>query len=609
MNIHQVKQYIQNNLIYGEQKHGSFERFFGVQPLVAPDTSRPWGTDISHWDGNVQLGVTKAKGAEFTFVKAIDGTLTARYFVENRQRAKNAVLIDGAYGWLYRNVNVSCVAQAQAYDALMNKYPVTLPPVIDFEPTTWAGQASNPTYDDLRKWGTEWLRLGNPKGILYSAAYYMNSMGQIPSDVKDMFVGLWVAHYGTLNPTLPKGYAAGEWLFHQFTSSGDAKVYSPNDAGKLEVDMNYAISAARLAQLSGTVTDPEPVPAGEYQKVRRFESDCHLVIADPKRYRLLVTNTHNELERTSAAAKRYAAKWAINGDGWYGAVPYATSLACSDGNLYQPIQDEFNPFFNQTRSGAMQFGHVKTSDLFNTVSGSHYLVVAGTVNTALFGTSVTMTEKHPRTAVGVDAAGHVMLLVVEGRSESDSGVTLSQLANILIEFGAQDAIALDGGGSSTLCQDGVVMNYTSDGAERAVINHLVLIPEGATMAKNRVMITWDAGARERQYPRATNANDTSGAILADNTVHYSDFDVVPDMDDPNNVDKRWIKLQSGWYIATRYPSSSGIYERAKVEAIIAPPPVEPSILVSHIFDDTLVVNGKEYTAHFEVPNVEYKPKA
>lgn len=253
MNIHQVKQYFQNNLIYGEQKHGSFERFFGVQPLVAPDTSRPWGTDISHWDGNVQLNVTKAKGAEFTFIKAIDGTLTARYFVENRQRANNAYLIDGVYGWLYRNVNVSCVAQAQAYDTLMNKYPVTLPPVIDFEPTTWAGQASNPTYDDLRKWGTEWLRLGNPKGILYSAAYYMNSMGQIPSDVKDMFVGLWVAHYGTLNPTLPKGYAAGEWLFHQFTSSGDAKVYSPNDVNKLEVDMNYCISKQRLYELAGAV--------------------------------------------------------------------------------------------------------------------------------------------------------------------------------------------------------------------------------------------------------------------------------------------------------------------------------------------------------------------
>lgn len=255
MNKHSIKQFFQNNLLYGEQKRGSFERFFGVHSLVQPDLSRPWGTDISHWDGNVRLDVTQALGASFVIIKAIDGTITSRYFVENRQRAINAHLINGAYGWLYRNANVSCVAQAQAYDALLHRYPMDLPAVIDFEPTSWSGSPSNPTFTDLRLWVTEWLRLGNPKPILYSAAYYMNQFGRIPSDLKDMFAGLHVAHYGTLNPTLPSGYAVGEWLFHQFTSSGDAKVYSPNDVNKLEVDMNYCISRDKLYQLVG-VTPP-----------------------------------------------------------------------------------------------------------------------------------------------------------------------------------------------------------------------------------------------------------------------------------------------------------------------------------------------------------------
>src|SRR3990167_2096969 len=94
---------------------------------------------------------------------------------------------------------------------------------------------------------------------------------------------------------------------------------------------------------------------------------------------------------------------------------------------------------------------------------------------------------------------------------------------------------------------------------------------GETMAKYKVTVTWDQGARERQYPHATGIYDV---ILADNTVHYADADPVPDMDDPSNPDKQWIKLQSGWYIATRYPSGSGIVKRANVELMdpADPPP-------------------------------------
>lgn len=261
---HQLKQFFQNNLRHGEQQRTEFRLFFGaVAVLVQPDYAKVWGADWSPWDGNVQTGVTKAMGAQFGFIKAIDGTLQARYFVENRLRAMDSNLITGSYGWLYRNANVSCVAQAQAYTTLLNKYPVELPPAIDFEPTKWGGVASNPTFTDLRTWATEWLRLGNPKPILYSAAYYMKQYGQMPSDLKDMFAGLWVAHYGTLTPLMPLGFGQKEYLFHQFASNGDAKLLSPNDVNKLEVDLNYFNgSADDLKRLAGQVVIPPPPDNG-----------------------------------------------------------------------------------------------------------------------------------------------------------------------------------------------------------------------------------------------------------------------------------------------------------------------------------------------------------
>lgn len=281
MNLSQFRQWILNNAWHGEQQRKYLP--LGVLPrgLVQPDYTSAWGIDISHWDGIVRLDVTKALGASFVYIKAIDGTIQTNYFVENRQKAIDAELTRGAYGWLYRNANVSCVAQAQAYNTLMQKYPMQLPPVIDFEPTKWGGVASNPNYSDLRLWATEWLRLGNRKPILYSAAYYMNQFGRIPQDLKDMFDGIWIAHYGTLYPSMPLGYTADEWIFHQNYSTGDATVISPNSVGKKEVDLNRAHSKEQVQRLAGTVTEPPTGGTVKYNITNNSQTSTRTVRKGP----------------------------------------------------------------------------------------------------------------------------------------------------------------------------------------------------------------------------------------------------------------------------------------------------------------------------------------
>jgi hypothetical protein len=59
---------------------------------------------------------------------------------------------------------------------------------------------------------------------------------------------------------------------------------------------------------------------------------------------------------------------------------------------------------------------------------------------------------HPRTAVAVDREGETLwLIVVDGRQRGYSeGATLGELAGIAVEMGADRALTLDGGGSSTL---------------------------------------------------------------------------------------------------------------------------------------------------------------
>jgi exopolysaccharide biosynthesis protein len=88
-------------------------------------------------------------------------------------------------------------------------------------------------------------------------------------------------------------------------------------------------------------------------------------------------------------------------------------------------------------------------------------------------------QRHPRTAAGVSRDGRtLLLLVVDGRQPGWSvGVTLSDLAAMMIEAGAWNAVNLDGGGSSAMwwreaAAEGRVLNRPSDGRVRPAANHL-----------------------------------------------------------------------------------------------------------------------------------------
>ena len=85
--------------------------------------------------------------------------------------------------------------------------------------------------------------------------------------------------------------------------------------------------------------------------------------------------------------------------------------------------------------------------------------------------------KHPRTAVAKLKDGKFLMVTVDGRSEASGGIGLEDLAKILLELGATDAMNLDGGGSTTMFLDGKVVNYPSDKeGERKVGDAILVTP-------------------------------------------------------------------------------------------------------------------------------------
>ena len=106
------------------------------------------------------------------------------------------------------------------------------------------------------------------------------------------------------------------------------------------------------------------------------------------------------------------------------------------------------------------------------IGGSHLLVDHG--NVVLGSCSGAICGRNPRTAIGLGADGRVMLVVVDGRQGSSVGLSLLELAQFMAGLGADSAMNLDGGGSSTMVVRGRVMNHPSDGFARSLVNAIVV---------------------------------------------------------------------------------------------------------------------------------------
>ena len=58
--------------------------------------------------------------------------------------------------------------------------------------------------------------------------------------------------------------------------------------------------------------------------------------------------------------------------------------------------------------------------------------------------------RHPRAALGI-ADGHLLAVACDGRrSRVDDGLSMPELADVMVSLGSETAINLDGGGSTTL---------------------------------------------------------------------------------------------------------------------------------------------------------------
>lgn len=86
-------------------------------------------------------------------------------------------------------------------------------------------------------------------------------------------------------------------------------------------------------------------------------------------------------------------------------------------------------------------------------------------------------SRHPRTGIGYTTdITKMVMMVIDGRSAISAGVHTQELAGMLYYAGVDEAVNVDGGGSSTIYTEPLgVLNQTSDGTERAVASGMFIV--------------------------------------------------------------------------------------------------------------------------------------
>ncbi|MCO7124238.1 phosphodiester glycosidase family protein [Sporolactobacillus shoreicorticis] len=144
----------------------------------------------------------------------------------------------------------------------------------------------------------------------------------------------------------------------------------------------------------------------------------------------------------------------------------------SDATFFGVLNDGTPIIGDQTK-----YNQIK-ANLKQALGAKNILVKDGKIgNTSPIGANI-----EPRTAVGIKGDNTVFFVVIDGRQAPYSnGISMSDLAQLMLDMGAIQAVNLDGGGSTTYIsrtpgEDELSLkNRPSDGTERTVANSWLII--------------------------------------------------------------------------------------------------------------------------------------
>lgn len=179
--------------------------------------SNSQGTDVSHWQGNINWKHVKSDGISFAFIKATEGVdYEDPKFSKNLKEAKEAGILVGAYHFCTPSSLEDAVNEAGHFINIIKKYGgfalLDLPPVIDIEKNQ--GLAREEISKIVRTWVEKVKEASKVQPVIYSYTYFIRDY--LEESLSD--IPLWLAHYDIKQPPDSAGW--NSWTFLQYTDKG-----------------------------------------------------------------------------------------------------------------------------------------------------------------------------------------------------------------------------------------------------------------------------------------------------------------------------------------------------------------------------------------------------
>ena len=249
-------------------------------------------------------------------------------------------------------------------------------------------------------------------------------------------------------------------------------------------DVKKLISIAKARGLSFRI-----LPSMSNTNTRIVPKYWVMLVIDPSFWKispLISKKSSKDLLKLSELARQYGAKSSINAGFFAVTTPghgYPIGALKINGDLISEAHDgrgclgwnnDDEAVFKVIYSEEVEQWY----DMENIIQAGPLLLDEGLASTVPEDFSNSLTSvRHPRSAVGLNANGDWVFLVVDGRNGMHaSGATINELTDILRANGVVYALNLDGGGSTEIIINGKIYNSPSDGRERKISYGLGAIP-------------------------------------------------------------------------------------------------------------------------------------
>ena len=198
-----------------------------------------------------------------------------------------------------------------------------------------------------------------------------------------------------------------------------------------------------------------------------------MIVKDPSKVKVGTCNEFNKYKAGLTLleiVEKYGAIAGINGgryndENGFGKGGQPEGIVFSEGKLVYGSPGETYDIYGFDKNNVFICGRMTGQKAINmgfrdAVTFGPALIVNGKT------TSAVSSGLNPRTAIGQREDGAVLMLVIEGRQTASIGASLSDLTEIMLEYGAINAANLDGGMSSSMAYNGeeIVNNCSIKGA-------------------------------------------------------------------------------------------------------------------------------------------------